>query len=411
MTATSLAPLQGRLRLFIVLAGLYLAQSIPSYLVVAAIPPIMREMGVSRTAIGLISILMLPLVLKFLWAPQVDRLRPIARAHRAGWVLITQLAIVAAIVSLAFIDIRNVHAFLAIGMVLALLLSTQDIATDGYATKSLAARDRPIGNAIQGGAVAFGVVIGGTMSLVVYHHFGWQPMIAFVAVISLIPLAAAFAMREDDPPPAPTAPRPSLPAFLRRPDARRILIIALIYRASEGLVKAMEGPYMVDQKVPLDVIGYLSGGSAVTAGLIGSGIAAFLLMRIGSGRVLVLLGTLRTICFLLFALHAFGVLTGYWPLFGAAAFQTLIRYMEIVALYSLFMAVASSDQPGTDFTVLACAQLLMYLVGSSLAGVLADRFGYGVLFALATAISVVAVLVTWRMLLDRRNEDTRLPVG
>ncbi len=409
MTATTTAtdtPPQSRLRLFVILAGLYLAQSIPSYLVVAAIPPIMRELGVSRSAIGLISILMLPLVLKFLWAPQVDRLRPIARAHRAGWVLITQLGIIAAILSLAFVDIRNVHLFLAIGFVMAILLSTQDIATDGYATKSLAARDRPIGNAIQGGAVAFGVVIGGTTSLVIYHHFGWQPMIYFVAAVSLVPLAAAFAMREHEPPPTPSTPRPSLSAFLRRPDARRILMIALIYRASEGLVKAMEGPYMVDQKVPLDVIGYLSGGSAVTAGLIGSGVAAFLLTRMGNGRVLALLGTLRTVCFLLFTLHAFGVVSGYWPLFGAAGFQTLIRYMEIVALYSLFMAVASSDQPGTDFTVLACAQLLVYLIGSSMAGVLADLFGYGVLFALATGISAVAVVVTWRMLVDGRPGES-----
>lgn len=392
-----------RIRLFVILAGLYLAQSIPSYLLVAAIPPIMREQGVSRTTIGMISILMLPLVLKFLWAPQVDRLRPIARAHRAGWVLITQLGIIAAIVALAFIDVRNFYAFMAIGMAISLLLSTQDIATDGYATKSLSEKDRPIGNAIQGGSVAFGVLIGGTMSLVIYHHFGWQPMIAFVAVASLIPLTAAFAMREQPPAPGVIVPRPSLMAFWRRPEARRFLWLALIYRSSEGLVKAMEGPYMVDRKVPLDIIGYLSGGAAMTAGLIGAGVAAFLLMRFGSGRVLVLLGSLRTICFLLFGLHAFDLLTGYLPLFGAAAFQTLIRYMEIVALYSLFMAAASSDQPGTDFTVLACAQLLVYLAGSSLAGVLADRLGYGMLFGLATALSAVSVALTWRMLLRPRG--------
>ena len=75
----------GRLRLFAVLGGLYLAQAIPSYLIAAALPPIMREAGVSRTAIGYLSLLFLPLVLKFLWAPLVDRIRPFARAHRAGW--------------------------------------------------------------------------------------------------------------------------------------------------------------------------------------------------------------------------------------------------------------------------------------------------------------------------------------
>ena len=116
------------------------------------------------------------------------------------------------------------------------------------------------------------------------------------------------------------------------------------------------------------------------------------MVRMGTGGVLTLLGGLRTLCFALFALHAFDLVHGWPALMGAAAFQTLIRYMEIVALYSLFMAVASKDQPGTVFTVLACAQLVVYLAGSSLAGIVADRIGYGFLFALSAALSLAAVL-------------------
>ncbi|MCF4166587.1 MFS transporter [Zavarzinia compransoris] len=384
---------RGRLRLFAILCGLYLAQSIPSYLIVAAIPPIMREQGVSRSDIGMISALMLPLVLKFLWAPQVDRFRPLARRHRSGWVLLTQGAIILCLATLSLIAPTDVTAFLIIGFALAVLLSTQDIATDGYAAKYLDPRDRPIGNAIQGGATAIGVVLGGTLGLVVYHHAGWTTMIATVAALSLIPLAAAFFMREDDPASsAGTGSRPSIRRFLARPDTRLILAIALIYRASEGLVKAMEGPYLVDSGVALDTIGYLSGGAAATAGLLGSAVAAVLSLRLGVGRVLILLGLMRSLCFLTFTIHALGIIEGLPLLFGAAAFQTLIRYMEIVALYSLFMAVTSSDQPGTDFTILACAQLVVYLAGSFLSGMIADGFGYDGLFMLATGLSILATL-------------------
>lgn len=397
-TQAALAPNQ-RYRLFAVLGGLYLAQAIPSYLFVAALPPIMRELGVSRTAIGAMSILLLPLVLKFLWAPWVDRIRPFARAHRAGWVFITQSLTILAILALIMVGPTEVNAIIAIGFAASLLISTQDIATDGYAAKYLPEADRAIGNAIQGGSVAFGVVIGGTLGLVLYHHIGWTGMLVTIAAISLLPLIAAAMMREDDPVPgAAPAPRPSIRAFLKRPEARQILWIALTYRASEGLVKAMEGSYLVDAGIPLDQIGYLSGLSATTAGLAGSAIAAWMVKRQGLSFVLALLGGMRTICFALFAAHALGAVVGVWPLFGAAGFQTLIRYMEIVALYSLFMAVTTSDQPGTDFTILACAQLLVYLAGSMLAGKLADTMGYGVLFSLATAISAIAVIATVRML-------------
>lgn len=394
----AIAPGQ-RYRLFAVLGGLYLAQAIPSYLFVAALPPIMRELGVSRTAIGAMSILLLPLVLKFIWAPWVDRIRPFARAHRAGWVLITQSLTILAILALILVGPTEVNAIIVIGFVASLLISTQDIATDGYAAKYLPEADRTIGNAIQGGSVAFGVVIGGRLGLVLYHHIGWTGMLVTIAAISLLPLVAAAMMREDDPVPGTApAPRPSIRAFMRRPEARQILWIALTYRASEGLVKAMEGSYLVDAGIPLDQIGYLSGLSATTAGLAGSAIAAWMVKRQGLSFVLALLGGMRTVCFALFAAHALGAVVGVWPLFGAAGFQTLIRYMEIVALYSLFMAVTTSEQPGTDFTILACAQLLVYLAGSMLAGKLADAMGYGVLFLVATAISAIAVLATVRML-------------
>ncbi|MEW9307748.1 MFS transporter [Labrys neptuniae] len=388
----------GRLRLFAVLGGLYLAQAIPSYLIAAALPPIMREAGVSRTAIGYLSLLFLPLVLKFLWAPLVDRIRPFARAHRAGWVILTQLGVIASILALLPLGPTHVGGILGIGLVTALLVSTQDIATDGYAAKYLAPEDRAIGNAIQGGSVAFGVVIGGTLGLVLYHHIGWAGMLLVIAAFSALPLIAAFAMWEAPASPSDRLTRPSIMGFLRRPEIRTVLWIALIYRMSEGLVKAMEGPYLVDAGVPLDRIGYLSGVSAATAGLAGSAIAALLVKRCGTAATLGLLGGLRTLCFALFAAHALGVVTGAWPLFGAAGFQTFIRYMEIVALYSLFMTVTSSDQPGTDFTILACAQMVVYLVGSLISGKLADLMGYGALFGLATALSAIAVLATIRLL-------------
>lgn len=387
----------GRYRLFAVLACLYLAQAIPSYLFAAAIPPILREQGVSRTAIGMLSLLMLPLVLKFLWAPLVDRFRPLARAHRAGWVIITQIGVIAAIAAMMAVEPTDVKGILIHGFIVSMLMSTQDIATDGYAAKYLEPKDRPIGNAIQGSSVALGVVLGGTLGLLVYHQHGWRSMLAVATALSVVPLFIAFAMREGDPlatEAGATINRPSIMKFLRRPEARQILWIALIYRASEGLVKSMEGPYLVDAGVPLDMIGYLSGGAALTVGLGGSALAALMLHKRGAASVLGLLGALRTVCFLIFALHALGGIIGTWPLFGASFLQTLVRYMEIVALYSLFMAVTSSDQPGTDFTILSCAQLIVYLVGSMIAGRLADMLGYGALFSLSVILSSVAVAGT-----------------
>jgi MFS transporter, putative signal transducer len=60
--------------------------------------------------------------------------------------------------------------------------------------------------------------------------------------------------------------------------------------------------------------------------------------------------------------------------------------------------VSSAEQPGTDFTTLSCAQLVVYLIGSLLSGRIADALGYSALFGLATALSAAAVLATLALL-------------
>ncbi|MGQ8631679.1 RhtX/FptX family siderophore transporter [Agrobacterium sp. DKPNP3] len=382
--------------LMYVLGGLYLAQGIPTYLLLVALPPIMRESGASRTAIGLFSLLMLPLILKFAVAPLVDRWSPFPRlGHRRGWVIPTQLLVSAGIASMALVEPSDAAILFAICISITLVSSMQDIATDGYAVRHLTDRNRSFGNAVQAGAVALGVIIGGTAALVVFHIAGWRTMILLVAVLSLLPLLAALAMQPEETTGKETK-RASLARFFRRPNAWLILGFALTYRASEGLVRGMEGTYLVDSKVPTDWIGYLSGGAAATAGLMGVAIAALIIRKVGLTATLILLGGLRTLCFFAFALNAFGVWPGMWVAMSASAFQTLIRYMELVAIYSFFMKNSSDDQPGTDFTILTCAELIVYMAGASAAGFVADRMGYPSLFSTAAMLSLAGMgLSVW----------------
>ena len=48
---------------------LYFAQGLPSGLLGKALPPLLRDQGVSLSAIGFTALLALPWTLKFLWAP------------------------------------------------------------------------------------------------------------------------------------------------------------------------------------------------------------------------------------------------------------------------------------------------------------------------------------------------------
>ncbi|GAB4192222.1 MAG: MFS transporter [Thalassobaculales bacterium] len=387
----------GRARLMAALAGLYLNQAIPTYLFAAALPAILRDAGVSRTAIGMIGILIVPTMLKFLWAPLIDRtplrLFGLDRlGHRRSWILPTQLGVVLSLVVFAFLPPTDMRAVLAVGFVFVILSSTQDLAADGYATERLARGERALGNAIQGGSIAFGVVIGSSLALLLYSRFGWTVAVLVLAGLSALTLLSLLLM--DEPAAAPAAaaaPRPRLRDAIRDPVTAPVLVFALIYRMSEGLVKGMEKPFLIDQGLGLELVGYLSGASAATAGLFGAALAAWTIRAAGLWATILGLGLLRSAVFLGFAAYAVVEPGQPWMLLVLSGLDTVSRYMEVVALYSLFMGAAARHRAATDFSLLACAQVLVYSAGGMASGVIADVLGYPSLFATATVLSVASL--------------------
>lgn len=388
---------QGRQRWALV-AALYLAQSVPSYLLIMAVPAALRAQGMGLDKIGMLSVLMLPLILKFLWAPLVDRTGFGRLGHRRGWVLITQLCTSAGIALLALSDPGHITAVLLAGMLIALSIATQDIATDGFATRLLKPSERPTGNGIQAAAVAVGVIVGGTLSMALFEVWGWTATLLAMAAVSLLPLAVLPWMQETPDSKGEVQPRASLRRFFQRPGAWSILGLALVYRASEGMVRTMESSYLMHNGLRLSEAGGLQGSAATIAGLIGSVIAARWLMRSNPDKVLLSLSGLRVVCYLVFSIHALGVMSalgtlGHTPMLGFLAMSlSMLRYMEMVGLYALFMEAASPDQPGTDFSILVCAELLSYMISAMAGGYIAKQLGFATLFGIASGLALLSWL-------------------
>lgn len=382
----------GRSRRWGVIATLYLAQSVPSYLLIMAMPAALRAQGMSLAQVGMLSALMLPLLLKFLWAPWVDRLRWGRLGHRRGWIVLTQLSCCAAIAALALAGPQHIGLLLVLGMLIALCIATQDIATDGYATSLLRSdAQRANGNGIQAAAVAVGVLIGGMLAMHWFERWGWRPTLLLMSGLCLLPLLVLPWMQEA---PAQTVRRASVLALLRRPGVWAIVLLAMSYRLSEGMVRAMENSYMLAKGLSLSEVGTLSGTAAITAGLLGSAVAAWWLQRGAHLRVLLGLCLIRVACYALFGLHSGGLLGGTQTLIGLALILSMLRYMEMVALYALFMRAASPGQPGTDFTVLVCAELLTYMLSSMAGGAIAQQLSFTGLFVVATVLGLLSLLLT-----------------
>src|SRR6201991_2007400 len=102
----------------------------------------MREVGVDLGTIGLFALVGTPYTLKFIWAPLVDALHlPFFTrrfGRRRGWLLFSQILLIAAILLLALTDPARSPLFVAVAALLvAATSSTQDIVVDAFRIESL----------------------------------------------------------------------------------------------------------------------------------------------------------------------------------------------------------------------------------------------------------------------------------
>ncbi|NWG23305.1 MAG: MFS transporter, partial [Pseudorhodoplanes sp.] len=126
----------------------------------------MREAGVDLGTIGLFALVGTPYTVKFLWAPVVDALDvPLLSrllGRRRGWLVFSQLLLMAAIVFLAFCNPVAAPGLVALGALLVAAASaTQDIVIDAFRVESLETSEQAAGMAGYVAAYRIGMLASG----------------------------------------------------------------------------------------------------------------------------------------------------------------------------------------------------------------------------------------------------------
>src|SRR5215218_671513 len=170
------------------------------------------ENGVSLGTIGLFTLVGTPYTLKFLWAPLVDGLNiPLLTrwlGRRRGWLVFTQLLLMAAIVGLALTDPARSPFYVALGALLVATASaTQDIVVDAFRVESLAENEQAAGMASYVAAYRVGMVAStaGALFLVTGFEYAgltrlnaWTASFAAMAALVMIGIVTVLCAREPE---------------------------------------------------------------------------------------------------------------------------------------------------------------------------------------------------------------------
>jgi MFS family permease len=391
----------------VLLSALYMAQGLPYGFFTLALPVVLREAGLSLTAISALSLLYLPWALKFLWAPYLDQL-----GTRKAWLLTLQASTVIGALLLSQMDLSAGYLPVIIGaFVFNIIAASQDVVTDGLAVRLLDARERGLANAVQVGAYRVGMILGGGLLLWIFAKTDWSTMFLCMAVLLAITVVPVLTLQEQSSVERAAAPRFGALAigWLQRllvPGMLGFAGLIFCFRFGDAMVSTLLSPFLKDQLLSTETIALMKGTVGSTTSLIGALLGGLFTFRVGRRFALLAAGVGQAVTFIPYWLSSLGI-GGVQLLWGATIAEGVVSTMATVALFTLMMDASDPDHAGTDYTLLASVYVLVGSVGQFAAALIADHFGYATMFAIGIVLTVVGTLALV-FTLDRKPMPERI---
>ena len=296
-----------------ILAVLFLGFSsgLPLALTGSTLQAWFTESGVNLTTIGILSLIGLPYILKFLWAPVMDRFVPPFLGRRRGWIALMQLSLCVVLFVIANLHPETQAWTIAIlALLIAFLSASQDIAIDAYRTDVLQPAERGTGLASFIFAARVALLFSGGFAFILADYLGWRGMYELMAVIvGTLIIATYFSPVVQNELPAPSSfyravVEPFLNLF-QRDDIFLILLFVVLYKIGAALsVIFMSNFLLKELGFSLTEVGIVYKLVGFFATVSGAFVGASLLPRLGLYRGLLWFGLAQAFSCLMFVLLA-----------------------------------------------------------------------------------------------------------
>ncbi|MFI3247068.1 MAG: AmpG family muropeptide MFS transporter [Ferrimonas sp.] len=424
------------------LFALGFSSGLPLVLVFGTLSFWLREAGIERATIGFLSWVALTYSLKFLWAPLVARLQiPILGGllgRRRGWLLATQLVLMAGLTAMAYTDPQtHLMQLVLLALLVSFASATQDIVVDAFRIEAAPeSMQAALAAAYQTG-YRLAMIVSGAGALAIaawadpdpnqYHASAWQAAYFAMAAAMLVGIIATLLSAEPQAPEQPltaTVLPPHLankPAwigwlyqvfwlpfadFFQRYGRQAFLILALIacYRISDIVMGVMANVFYVDMGFSKAEIASIAKVFGVIMTLIGAAIGGMLVYRFGTMNVLFLGGVLVASTNLLFALQA---MVGYHLtlLTVAISLDNLSAGIATSAFIAYLSSLTNKAYSATQYALLSSMMLLFPKFIAGYSGWMVDSWGYIHFFVVVALMGIPALILIALLARDQANHN------
>ncbi len=394
----------------------------------------MRESGVDLGTIGLFALVGTPYTLKFLWAPLTDALDvPLLSrwlGRRRGWLVFTQLLLMAAIVFLGSCNPAVAPGLVAMGALLVATASaTQDIVVDAFRVESLPENEQAAGMASYVAAYRIGMLIStaGALFLVsaieargfykqAAWHWGYIAMAALVLIGTVTALVATEPERSAQAVSIHGGQKPlarvteaavgAFKDFLGYELAFVMLAFVVLFKFTDALSGAMTAPFVIDLGFTRNEYAAIVKGVGLAALLLGGFAGGFIARAVPLAASLWVGGILQSVANLAFSALA---VVGTNPTMLAVAitvenFTSAIGTVMFVAYLSALCR--NPLHTATQYALLTALAAVGRTYLSSGAGFIAESTGWVWFFVICTLAGLPSLLLlAW---LQRHGHFKRL---
>ena len=388
-----------------------ISSGLPRALVGGTLAAWLFESNVSLTAIGFSGYIASPYIYKFLWAPVMDQVRlPYLTARfgqRVGWMLVTQLGVMAALAGLAFTDPSQELALtvlLAIGV--AFFSASQDIVIDAYRAEYLPRDQYAEGAASAVFGYRVGMLLTGAGALILSDHLPWGMVYLLAGTLIMLGMLTVLIAGE------PEVEReevhthgakewlqhavvaPFRQFMQAQPQWVWLLLFILLYRLPDGFIGTMTTPFQLEMGFSKTDIGAFSKLYGFLATAAGAFLGSAFYRRYGLRNTLLWFGLWQG-----FSNLGYLLLTAsgpeLWALAVAITLENLVSGALGAVMALFFMQLCDTRYTATQYALLSAlaAVASIYLAGP--AGWMAEQFGWVAMFGFSAFLSLPAVLLLY----------------
>jgi PAT family beta-lactamase induction signal transducer AmpG len=285
------------------------SSGLPLFLLLNLVPAWLKTEGVDLKTIGAFALVQFPYTWKFIWSPLLDRYVVPVLGRRRGWMLISQVGLMALIILLgAFSPHHDISTIAVICTLFAFMSATQDISLDAYRRELLTDAELGLGNGVAITAYRLSALIPGSLSLALSEYLSWSVVFTVTALFMLPGMAMALLVQEPHRASPPRTLREAVVEpfheFITRQGGRYALLIltfVFFYKLGDSMCTALATPFYLEMGFSRMDLALVAKHAGTWPNLIGAVLGGLWMFKLGINRGLWVFGLAQLVTIFGFA--------------------------------------------------------------------------------------------------------------